>query len=236
MGYKLLYRSGDTTIKNMAIERSNMDFLKAILGDKYPEFEAAIISYNALPANKDIQVKIADLGGGEYVGVGKYNAMVTERDGIQEKLTAADGTITTLKKDNKDNETLQSTITTHEGTIATMKTDYDTKIKELTINTAIQAKLTDTKYADLLTGKFDKSKLTVSSDGMVLGIDEQLIGIKAAYKDLFVPVVTGKDPNNKGTNHSGETNPWSKDHFNLTEQGKVLRDSPELAKQYMASV
>jgi hypothetical protein len=235
MGYKLLYRSGDTTIKNIAIERSNMEFLKEILGDKYPEFEAAITAYNALPENKDKQVKLADLGSGEYVGVGKYNTAVTERDGLHEKLTAAEGTITTLKKDNKDNETLQQTIKTHEGTIETLKTTYEGKIKEMAINTAIHAKLTDTKYPDLLATKFDKSKLVVGADGSISGIDEQLTGIKETYKDLFTPAVRGNEPYNKEKNPSGTNNPWSKEHFNLTEQGKLLKENPALAAQYMAS-
>jgi hypothetical protein len=235
MGYKLLYRSGDTTIKNMAIERSNMEFLKAILGDKYPEFEAAITAYNALPENKDKPVKLADLGGGEYVGIGKYNTTVAERDGFKEKLETAEGTITTLKKDNKDNETLQQTIKTHEGTIETLKTTYEGKIKDLTINAAIQTKLTDTKYPDLLATKFDKSKLVVGTDGAVSGIDEQLTQIKETYKDLFTPAVTGRDPYNKEKNPNEQKNPWSKEHFNLTEQGRLLRENPELAKQFMAS-
>ena len=71
-----------------------MEFLKAILGDKYPGFEAAITAHNALPENKEKPVKLADLGGWEYVGVGKYNAVVTERDGYKEKLETAEGTIT----------------------------------------------------------------------------------------------------------------------------------------------
>lgn len=29
-------------------------------------------------------------------------------------------------------------------------------------------------------------------------------------------------------------NPWSKEHFNLTQQGKLLKENPELAKKYMA--
>jgi predicted DNA binding CopG/RHH family protein len=214
-----------------------MEFLKAILGDKYPEFEAAITAYNALPENKDKQVKLADLGGGEYVGVGKYNTVVAERDGFKEKLDTAEGTITTLKKDNKDNKTLQQTIKDHETTIQTLKTTYEGKIKELTINTAIQSKLTDAKYPELIVGKFDKSKLSLSEDGtQVYGIDEQLTVIKEQYKDLFIPVVTGKEPYNKEKNPTGVKNPWSKEHFNLTEQGKLLKDNPELAKQLMASV
>jgi hypothetical protein len=218
------------------MERIIMEFLKAILGDKYPEFEAAITAYNALPENKDKQVKLADLGSGEYVGIGKYNAMVTEKDGIQEKLTAAEGTITTLKKDNKDNETLQQTIKTHEGTIETLKKTYEGKIKEMKIEAAIQAKLTDAKHPDLLIGKFDKTKLSLSEDGsQVFGIDEQLTVLKEQYKDLFTVDVKGNPPYNKDKTPPGTKNPWSKEHFNLTEQGRLLRENPELAKQFMAS-
>ncbi len=213
-----------------------MDFLKEILGDRYVEFEQLINDYNNKPENKDKQIKLANLSSGEYVGTGKYNALVTERDGIQDKLTTAEGTIETLKKDNKGNETLQQTIKTHEGTIETLKKDYEAKIKDLQINAAIQTKLTDTKYPDLLAAKFDKSKLVVGTDGSVSGIDEQLTAIKETYKDLFTPTVTGDDPNNKNKSPLAGKNPWSKEHFNLTEQGKLLKENPELAKQYMASV
>lgn len=85
-------------------------------------------------------------------------------------------------------------------------------------------------------GKFDKSKLSVADDGTVVGIDEQLTAIKETYKDLFTKVMTGKQSNNQGGSHSGSKNPWSKEHFNLTEQGRIIRESPELAKQFMASI
>lgn len=165
----------------------------------------------------------------------RYAKMKLERDDLKEKLSKADETITDLKKNNKDNETLQATIKTHETTIATMKTEYEDKIRDLAINSAIQAKLTDTKYADLLVGKFDKTKLSVAADGTVVGIDEQLTAIKETYKDLFTPTVTGRQPNNTGGSPNGVKNPWSKEHFNLTEQGKLLTENPELAKQLMAA-
>ena len=132
---------------------------------------------------------------------------------------------------------MQQTIKKHEGTIETLKNTYEGKLKELTINVAIQSKLTDAKYPELIVGKFDKTKLSLSEDGtQVFGIDEQLTIIKEQYKDLFVPVVTGRNPNNTGGSPTGEKNPWSKEHFNLTEQGKMLKENPELAKQFMASV
>lgn len=44
-----------------------MTFLKEILGDDlYQQFETAVNAYNGDEANKDKQVKLANLGSGEY--------------------------------------------------------------------------------------------------------------------------------------------------------------------------
>ena len=166
----------------------------------------------------------------------RYNKLKVERDDLKGKLETAEATIGDLKKNNTDNETLQATIKTHETTIATMKTDYDTKIRDMSIQSAIKSKLTDTKYPDLLETKFDKNKLSVSEDGTVLGIDEQLATIKETYKDLFTPTVTGRQPNNTGGSGPVVKNPWSKENFNLTEQAKILREDPELAKQFKGTI
>lgn len=165
----------------------------------------------------------------------RYEKLKVERDDLKGKLETAETTIGDLKKSNKDNETLQATIKTHEGTIATLKTDYENKIRDMSIQSAIRSKLTDTKYPDLLETKFDKAKLSISEDGTVLGIDEQLTTIKEQYKDLFVPVIAGKEPYNKEKSPTGVKNPWSEEHLNLTEQGKLIRENPELANQLMAS-
>ena len=37
----------------------------------------------------------------------------------------------------------------------------------------------------------------------------------------------------KGGNDSGAKNPWAKETFNLTEQGKMLKNNPTLATSYM---
>ncbi|HHT03012.1 MAG TPA: hypothetical protein GX005_01660, partial [Bacteroidales bacterium] len=84
---------------------------------------------------------------------------------------------------------------------------------------------------DLLETKFDKAKLSITEDGTIFGIDEQLTSIKEAYKDLFTPAVVGREPNNTGGTPPGVKNPWSKEHFNLTEQGRLIRKDPALAKQ-----
>jgi hypothetical protein len=45
---------------------------------------------------------------------------------------------------------------------------------------------------------------------------------------------SGRSPNQGGGGGSGQINPWKKETFNLTEQGRLLRDNPELARQLMA--
>ena len=39
---------------------------------------------------------------------------------------------------------------------------------------------------------------------------------------------------NTGGEGNGQINPWKRETFNLTEQGRLLRDNPELAKQLQA--
>lgn len=117
-------------------------------------------------------------------------------DGKTRELDEANKTIGNLKKNNEDNETLQDTIKTHEATIKQMKEDHEKEIRGMRIDSAIAKILADhnAKHADLLSGKFDREKLTVAEDGTVSGLDAQLKGIKENYKDLFGKTVTGITP------------------------------------------
>lgn len=84
-----------------------MEFLKAILGEElYAQLETALNSYNGNEANKDKQVKLANLACGEYVGKGKYDALQAQLDGKTTELDTANGLIAELKKGTKGNEEL----------------------------------------------------------------------------------------------------------------------------------
>lgn len=121
----------------------------------------------------------------------------TKKD-LEKQIKDRDTQLTELNKKVKGNEDLEKTIKDLQDTNKATKEQYEAKIKEMTINASIQAKLTDTKYPDLLSTKFDKTKLSIAADGTVIGIDEQLTTIKETYKDLFVPPVKGGQPNNTG--------------------------------------
>ena len=80
-------------------------------------------------------------------------------------------------------------------------------------------------------GLFDKSKLVLTDDGKVTGLNEQLESIKKDKAFLFKTdkVDTPYDPAGGGTPTG--SNPFAKDTYNLTEQGKLLRDNPAQAKE-----
>lgn len=76
-----------------------MEFLKAILGEElFKQFADKLNAYNGDEADKDKQIKLANLGGGEYVGKGKYDALQALLDGKTAELDTANGLIADLKK------------------------------------------------------------------------------------------------------------------------------------------
>jgi DNA repair exonuclease SbcCD ATPase subunit len=117
----------------------------------------------------------------------KYSELKTKKDDLEGQLTTATSTIEGLKKDNKGNETLQQTIKDHETTIETLKKDSEVKIKNLTLNNAINTKLAkvDDKYKKLLETQFDREKLTIKEDGTIEGLEEQYKTISETYTEWF---------------------------------------------------
>lgn len=170
-----------------------------------------------------------------FIPKARFDEVNETKKELEQQIRERDKQLKELQGKAKGNEELEKTIKDLQAANKATKEQYEAKIREMTITAAIQSKLTDAKYPELLISKFDKKKLTVSEDGTVLGIDEQLSILKEQYKDLFKPDVKGKEPNNIGGSSLGQKNPWSKEHFNLTEQGRIMRENPELAKQLMAS-
>lgn len=76
-----------------------MEFLKDILGeDLYKQVSDTVNAYNGKPENKDKQVKLADLGSGQYVDKGKYDTAVAEKENLAGQIKTLNTTIGDLKK------------------------------------------------------------------------------------------------------------------------------------------
>jgi len=136
-----------------------------------------------------------------YIPKTRFDEVNKAKKQLEQQIVYRDTQLTELNKRVNVNEELEKIIKNLNDANATTKTEYETKLKDITINYAIQAKLVDVKYADLLKCKFDRTKLSVTADGTVDGIDEQLTTIKGTYKDLFLPTVTVKQSNSIGGSH-----------------------------------
>ena len=82
-----------------------MDFLKEILGEElFAQFKQKVDAYNGDEANKEKPIKLANLGGGDYISKGKYDALQALLTGKEDELKTANTLIDDLKKSNSGNE------------------------------------------------------------------------------------------------------------------------------------
>lgn len=157
----------------------------------------------------------------------KYSKMKSKKEDLESQLKTSNDTIEDLKKNNKDNENLQKTIKEHEETIESLKKDSDAKIKNLTLDNAINSKLSkvDDKYKKLLQGQFDREKMSIKEDGTIEGLEEQFKSISETYKEWFedtTPSNTGGVGNFRRSNNN-TTSEDSKDSFMEAIRNNSLR-------------
>lgn len=167
-----------------------MDFLKEILGEElYSQVEAKINEHNGNEANKDKQIKVANLESGEYVGKGKYDALDTLLKGKQTELDTANGLIAELKKGTKGNEELQGKITGYENQVK----DLQAELQEVKIKSAIKVGLlaeqcNDVDYATYKLMEKLKEKeesLELDENDNIKGWNDKLSSLKTMLPNQF---------------------------------------------------
>lgn len=192
-----------------------MEFLKDILGEElYNQFAEKLNAYNGNEANKDKQVKLANLSGGEYVGKGKYDALQALLDGKTTELDTANGLIAELKKGTKGNEELQGKITGYETQVQQLQAELEKTKLENAIQLALRdAKAIDPDYlAYKLREKYKPEELTLDENGKVKGMDDKLAGLKTQFPNQFESAGAKKVFENKlpdGEHGDGDNEPKS---------------------------
>ena len=165
-----------------------MEFLKEILGEElFNQFKEKINAFNGDEANKDKQIKIANLASGEYVGKGKYDALQETLKGKDVEITNANSLIADLKKASKGNDGLQDKITAYEAE----NTKLQEQIKETKIKAAIKVALLSEKAVDVdyLTYKLNE-KLKEKGEALELDENENIKDWKGRVEDLKVQFPT----------------------------------------------
>lgn len=164
-----------------------------------------------------------------YVEKAKFDEAATAKSNLETQIKERDKQLETLKKTAGDKEKLEATIKQLQEDNKSAKTKYETDLKNLRIDSAVKLKLSGTAQdVDIVAGLIDKTKLIVSDDGTVAGLDEQINPLKQSKPFLFKDGNSGYEP--AGGNGENKVNPFKKETFNMTEQGRLFKENPALAK------
>lgn len=186
---------------------------------------------------KDAEKILREFLDGDYITKSRFNEINEEKKTLQATVTDRDKQLETLKNSKGDIEALKAKIKEQQESNQKQKADSDEKLKDLRLTTAIQLAINNSAQdTDIVSSLFDRSKLILGEDGKVTGLDEQLKALKESKPFLFKPE-DKKNPKykpNGGTGSDASNNPFAKDTYNLTKQGQMLRENPEIAKAMAA--
>ena len=184
-----------------------MEFLKDLLGaDLFGQIEAKVNEHNGNEANKDKQIKLANLGNGEYVGKGKFDSEIERLTGLLNgkttELESANNLIAELKKGTKGNDDLQNKINNYETVTIP---DLQKQLQETKIKAAVKVALLSEKANDIdyLTFKINEKlseqgkTLELDDNDNIKGWDDVISGLKTQFPAQFEAASKGLqiDPN-----------------------------------------
>lgn len=153
-------------------------------------------------------------------------------DEISEKLKTANATIKTLEKDNKDNEALQKEVQTYKDKVTELEASAVNIRKEYALKDKLkEGGAIDADYIIYKQGGLDK--FTFDKENNPIGVDDVLKPLRESSPHLFKKDSGGYDP--AGGSGGQVKNPFAKATYNLTEQGRMLRDNPAQARQLAAA-
>ena len=173
-----------------------MEFLKEILGEElFTQVAEKINAHNGNEANKDNQIKIGNLGKGEYVGKGKYDALQEALNGKDAEITNANNLIAELKKASKGKEEMQQKFSNYEAENARLQEELqETKLKSAIKVALLSEHAVDVDYLTYKLNEKLKEKgetLELDENDNIRNWDERLSGLKTQFPTMFE--APGKD-------------------------------------------
>lgn len=196
-----------------------MEWLKAIL-------EKAVITDGKLDVEATMKTINAEFPK-HAVPKQDYNDKVKE-------LSTANDTIKDLKKNNADNADLQQKVKDYETEVANLKTAAANTKKEYALKDKLkEAGATDADYIIYKHGGLDK--FVFDKDGAPIGLEDVLKPMREASPHLFKAAGGAGGYKPAGGGNPPASNPFAKETFNLTEQGRLFKRNPEQARQMAAA-
>lgn len=132
--------------------------------------------------DKILDENSADIGKAK----GDYDDLKKQLSASESQIKERDKQLEELKKTAGDNAELLKQIADLQTENAAAKEKYEAEMKDLKLSTAIKLAVGESAQdADLVAGLFDRSKLILSDDGKITGLDEQMKTIKESKPFLF---------------------------------------------------
>lgn len=216
-----------------------MEFLKEILGEElYKQFEQAVNAYNGNEANKDKQIKLANLTEGGYVSKDKYTSLETDLSGKTSELEKANGLIEELKKSTGKDEGLQQKITDYEAEIEKLKKENETLKTDNALKFALAAAgAVDVDY--LVFKAKEKGEIKLGDDGKIKGEADLISCLKTQLPSMFGASNNQQQSGNRKILENnlpggGKDKTVTKEQFlkmGYNERMKLKEENPELFKQ-----
>jgi len=165
----------------------------------------------------------------------KYNEVAEAKKKLEADLTARDTQLEQLKNAAGNSEELKAQIEQLQAENQKAAEEWQAKMAQMQLDFAIEKALAaaKAKNAKAVKALLDMEKVKLDGE-QLLGLDDQLKTLKETDPYLFGDsgkVGGGTNPPGAGT---GEVNPWKPETFNLTLQGKILKEDPAKATRMKA--
>ena len=170
-----------------------------------------------------------------FIPKDKYNEVAEAKKKLETDIAERDKQLEQLKAAAGSNEELKKQIETLQAENKKAAEEWQAKMAQMQLDFAIEKALAaaKAKNAKAVKALLDMEKVKLDGDKL-LGLDDQLKAIQQSDPYLFgEPGKVGGGTNPPGAGDP-EVNPWKKETWNLTLQGKILREDPAKATRMKA--
>lgn len=167
-----------------------------------------------------------------YVTKEEYDILQGQVKVYEDKAKELSNTVKDLQKDVDATEALKLKLDDLEGKLS----NKDKEIEKVKFNYKLEAKMKEigAKNVRAIQALIDMEQVKLNENGELEGFDNQIEELKETDSYLFEEVgkgSLGSIGNHKRDNGANTKNPFTQEHFNLTEQSKLFIENPTLAKQ-----
>ena len=170
-----------------------------------------------------------------FIPKDKYNEAAEAKKKLEADIDERDKQLEQLKNAAGNSEELKAQIEQLQAENQKAAEEWQAKMAQMQLDFALERALAaaKAKNAKAVKALLDLEKVKLDGE-QLLGLDDQLKAIQQSDAYLFGEsgkVGSGTNPPGAGT---GEANPWKKDSWNLTQQGKILLEDPAKATRMKA--